>query len=136
MTIRTATLHDFPSLYSLWQKEVWVYPMEDEKIRYEGMLQHHPELCFVLEDDNKTIFGSVFGAFDGRTVTIHRLVVRNDVQKQGYGKKLLQILEEAAKKRGIKKISGKVHQTNLQVLGFYKKLGYEEDAVITIKKSI
>lgn len=136
MSTRHATLADFPVLYPLWQTAVWVRPFDEEKQRYETMISLNPDLSFVLQNPEKQIVGSIFGAFDGRSVSIHRLVIAADLQKHGYGKLLIATLEKAAKKKGIKKIVGQVHLSNTKVLGFYKKLGFAEDKLITLTKDL
>lgn len=136
MCIRHATLADFSILYPLWQTAVWVRPFDEEKQRYATMIALNPDLSFVLQNSEKQIVGSIFGAFDGRSVSIHRLVIAANLQKQGYGKLLIATLEAAAKKKGIKKMVGQVHLSNIKVLGFYKKLGFAEDSVITLTKDI
>jgi len=127
MKKRLASIEDFNNLYKLWQEaSLQLYPEEDELKRYKDMLTLNPDLCLLLLNEEGVIVGSIFGAFDGRTASVHRLAVLPELQKKGLGKKLIEYLEEALRIRGIKKLSAQVHISNTQVLPFYQKLGFQE----------
>ena len=137
MTIREVTKEDFNSLYKLWKTVgLWLYPIEEEKPRFDNMLTFNSSLCLVLADEGKKVIGSILGAFDGRTVSIHRLAVHPDYQERGYGARLVKELEDRAGKQGIKKIAGQIHVSNLKVLGFYEKQGFRRDDTITVVKRL
>ncbi len=136
MKIRQILLGDFDKSYNLW-KEVglWVRPYDQEKIRFDEMLRLNQDMCFVLEVDGD-IVGTILGSYDGRSVSVHRLAVKTNLQKKGYGKLLIDTLEKKIKERGIQRIFLQVHTSNQKVLGFYKKLGYVDDPLITLQKNI
>jgi len=136
MKIRQIVSEDFDKAYDLWKKVgLWVRPKDQEKLRFVEMLRLNQDMCFVLEDA-KEIVGTILGSYDGRSVAVHRLAVKTEIQKKGYGKLLLNGLEKTTKERGIKRIFLQVHTSNQEVLGFYKKLGYVDDPLITLKKDI
>lgn len=127
MNTRQAAKEDFDILYTLWQKaSLQLYSKEDEFKRYVDMLSLNPDLCFLILNDEKKIIGSIFGTFDGRTASIHRLAILPEQQKQGLGKSLIRLLEETLRKRGIKKLSAQIHVSNSHVVPFYEKLGFQE----------
>jgi ribosomal protein S18 acetylase RimI-like enzyme len=127
MNIRHAVINDFSELYKLWQKAgLQVYNQKDEKVRFESMVATNPDLNFVLLNENDEIVGSILGAFDGRSASIHRLAIMPELQHQGYGRQLVKKIEEALKVRGVKKLVAQVHVTNTQVVPFYEKLGFAE----------
>ena len=72
---------------------------------------------FCLED-NKVIIGIV----DLKDNKIGGLFVRNDLIRKGSGKKLLEFIEDYARKKGIKKVY--LFATK-SAQGFYEKFGYE-----------
>jgi ribosomal protein S18 acetylase RimI-like enzyme len=127
MTTRQATLDDFSALYLFWQTAgLQLYPETDELKRYESMLNLNPDLCILLINEKQEVIGSIFGAFDGRTASVHRLAILPELQKQGLGKKLIAALEEVLRQKGIKKLSAQIHISNTQVIPFYEKLGFQE----------
>lgn len=127
MRNRLASLMDFNELYLFWEKAgLQLYSKDDEFHRYKYMLHLNPELCILLTNDKDEIIGSILGAFDGRTASVHRLAISPTLQKQGLGKSLLQVLERTLKEKGIKKLSAQIHISNTQVLPFYEKLGFQE----------
>ena len=54
------------------------------------------------------------------------LGVRPRYQKQGCGKFLIQACEEIAKERMMETLTLEVDKNNINALGFYKHLGFEE----------
>lgn len=127
MMIRQATKNDFDALYALWQTVcLQLYPQADELQRFEAMLDLNPELCLVLVNEANIIVGSIMGAFDGRTASIHRLAVAQDLQKQGWGKKLIAELEKILAQKGIKKVVAQVLTHKTDLVPFYEKLGFTE----------
>lgn len=137
MNIRQLIRNDFLELYSFW-KEVglWLYPLGEEQEKYEGILGLHPHFVLGLINKDNRLVGSIIGAYDGRTLSVHRLAVHPRIQRKGYGKKLLNALEDLAKKHKIRKISLQVHFANKQVIEFYKKQGYVQDKVVVLKRNL
>ncbi len=127
MKIRQANKNDFDPLHALWQTVcLQLYPEAEERQRFEAMLQLNPELCLVIVTDENKIVGSIMGAFDGRTASIHRLAVAKDLQKQGWGKKLIAELEIILVQKGIKKVAAQVLAHKSNIVPFYEKLGFTE----------
>ncbi len=137
MHTRQVRLEDFDALYAMWQTVCdQLYPFEEEKIRFEAMMQLHPDLCLLVEDAGR-IVGSILGAFDGRNGSIHRLIVASDYQQKGLGKMLVLELEKLLKAKGVKKFTAQVHAQNTLVLPFYEKLGFSEMSYVrTLYKDI
>ncbi len=52
---------------------------------------------------------------------LQQIVVANDVQTSGVGRKLMELMEKILLKKGIKKIT---MNARMSVVGFYEKLGY------------
>jgi len=58
------------------------------------------------------------------------IVVRGDMLGQGIGKALYYEMEQALRKRGIRRFIVKVKDGNMQALGFFKGLGFSVEAVL------
>lgn len=85
----------------------------------------------VALDDNDKPFGHCFLRFPYEDKTIARIgfvIVDSSVRGKGYGKKLLQLVEEyAIKEFGVKKLSLGVFTNNLPAMGCYLSLGFVPD---------
>lgn len=125
-------------VYLLWEKVgLQLYPKPAEKDRFTQMIHLNPDLCIGMMDSNQQIIGTVFGAFDGRTASIHRFAIAPAHQKQGLGTRLLRTLEETLSRKGIKKITVQIHRSNMQAADFYKQFDYKNmDYAITLYKDL
>lgn len=125
MKIRAMKLSDFNQVYTLWQKvglDLMDYQKEEKE--FFLMLQLNPNTCLVgLE--NKQIIGSVLGLFNGKRGWIYHLAIHPHYQRRGYGTLLYKKAEEELKKRGAQRLNLGVLYTNLKILPFYEKCGYE-----------
>jgi len=115
---------DFTQLLGLWIKtELDLASQAEECQEYLMMLKLNPASCFVAKS-KKSIVGSVLGIFNGRRAWIYHLAVDPNWQQQHIGSQLLQKAENALVKQGAAKVRLWVDFTNLNVVPFYKKHGY------------
>ncbi len=80
-------------------------------------------LCFVLQTPDEEIVGGVIGATHWEWFYINLMWIREDQRGQGYGKQLLEMAEDEARKRGAK--HAYLDTFSFQALDFYRKYGYE-----------
>ena len=80
-------------------------------------------LCYLLETDGKEVVGGVIGETHWDWLYINLMWIREDLRGRGYGKQLLELAEEEARKRGAK--NAYLDTFSFQAPGFYKKLGYQ-----------
>ena len=80
-------------------------------------------LCFVLRAPNQEIVGGVLGEFYWDWFHLDLLWVKDEYRGQGYGKSLLETIEDAAKQRGALNIF--LDTFSFQAPGFYEKRGYQ-----------
>lgn len=87
----------------------------------------YKEFAFVLLDEDNTTFGvlSAYTAF--AEVYIDDIWVDKSVRGKGYGRQLLNTLEEHFKGKGYNNIN--LVTSSFQAPGFYKKCGYEVEFV-------
>lgn len=76
-----------------------------------------------LKNDSRKVFGGIQAFLDTESVYIEVLWVEKSLQKQGYGTKLLGVLEREAIGNGC--IFSLVDTWAFQAEGFYLKNGYE-----------
>lgn len=82
-------------------------------------------LC-VRNDNIKGYIVLYANDFQTKKAFISMLGVRPLYQKQGCGKYLIQACEEIARERMMKTLTLEVKKNNINALGFYKHLGFEE----------
>jgi len=105
-----------------------------EKLRAAARV--NPELFIVAtEGPSGAIAGTVWGNFDGRRGFVVHLAARRDLRGTGLGRALMDRLEDLFRERGVHKIHLFVEKTNLEVIGYYRRRGFEvrDDLVILSK---
>lgn len=136
MEIRRMNINDYDSAYELWGRCGFELGKSDRREEIEKFIEKNPDTCLVGILDNK-IIGSVLGGYDGRRGLVHHLSVYGEYRKMGYGKALIEALENEFKKAGVVKMSFWVKTDNFSVVDFYKACGYElREDIITMSKSL
>lgn len=124
MNIRTMKIKDYDEVIAVWKAAgLHMDPISDSKAMIKKTLEISPKSCFVAVDQGK-IVGAVLGAFNGRRVWVYHLGVLPSYQHKGVGTMLVGAVEKASKIAGSPKISLAVMCDNLNVVSFYKKLGF------------
>ena len=83
---------------------------------------HGKTLCFVVQGPKDEVVGGVIGATYWDWLYIDLMWIREDLRGQGYGKRLLELAEDEARKRGAK--NAYLDTFSFQAPGFYQKHGY------------
>lgn len=92
-----------------------------------------PNLLLVaLEDDR--IVGSVMAGYDGHRGWISRIAVLTSHRDRGLGEALIAAAEERLAALGCVKINLQVVEANAAVVEFYKRVGYQVEARISMSK--
>lgn len=134
MNIRNMISEDYREVYKLWQECGISLGKSDSEDEIHKFISMNPETSLVGIIDNK-IIGCVLGGYDGRRGLIHHLAIHPDYQSNDYGTILMECLENKFKEKGVVKISFWVQNSNIGVVDFYEKLGYElRKDIVTISK--
>ena len=80
------------------------------------------EYCFIAEDDEGKVIGSITGRAYYNEVHIGDLIIDKEHRRLNLGSKLVKTVEEAYKGKGYDKIT--LTTFGFQAPEFYKKLGY------------
>lgn len=83
---------------------------------------HGQNLCFVLQDPAQAVVGGVIAAVYWDWLYINLMWLKEDLRGQGYGSRLLQSVEDEARRRGAK--HAYLDTFSFQAPEFYKKFGY------------
>jgi len=119
------------AVIDLWQKCGLIVPQNDPAEDIRKKLDFQPELFFIgLLDGN--VIGSIMAGYEGHRGWINYLAVVPEYQGRGYGRKLVQKAVDELRKIGCLKINLQVRKSNTSAIGFYKRLGFKEDDVVSL----
>jgi ribosomal protein S18 acetylase RimI-like enzyme len=125
--IRTMVINDYNEIINLWKntKGVGLSGNDESKKSIKYFLEKNPNICFVAENKDKDIIGTIMAGNDGRRGHIYHLMVKSEYRKNGIGKKLLEKTEKVLKKEGIRKIFLVVFKENKIGNKFWENNGYK-----------
>jgi ribosomal protein S18 acetylase RimI-like enzyme len=137
MLIREFTLDDYDAVCALWEQ----YPDElgigrsDTREEIAKKAGRDPELFLVVEENGKVI-GTVIGGFDGRRGTIYHLAVDRGSRGRGLGRELMSQIERRLAAKGCIRAYLLVKPTNLDVIEFYRSIGWDPIPVTPMAKNL
>ena len=135
MQIRPYQTSDEREVIKLWYKCNLVVPWNNPKSDIERKLKVNPEFFLVGILDGK-IISTVMGGYEGHRGWINYLAVEPQLRNLGYAQKIMKVIEEKLKAIGCPKINLQVRSENLEVIKFYKNLGYYDENVISLGKRL
>jgi ribosomal protein S18 acetylase RimI-like enzyme len=95
--------------------------IRDYNIQQAGP-DHHQNLCFVVRAADQEIVAGVIGATHWEWLHLDLLWVKEELRQRGYGRRLVELAEEEARKRGAK--NAYLDTFSFQALAFYQQCGY------------
>ena len=109
----------------------WNNPYKDiaRKLKVQAKLF----LVGYLEDK---LIASVMAGYDGHHGYINFFAVHPDFQARGYGKQLMDNVENGLRELGCPKINLQIREGNDKVFSYYQKLGFVEEKRINMGKRI
>ncbi|MDR1319349.1 MAG: GNAT family N-acetyltransferase [Treponema sp.] len=142
LTIRLLGIEDYEELRALWSenKGLGLRRLDDSREGIKKFLERNSETCFAaeisaaekipagkaLDGTGRAVefAGAILGAQDGRRAYIYHAAVKEAYRGRGLGGKLAAAVEEAMKKKGLKKIALVAFKTNEAGNRFWEKMGY------------
>lgn len=94
-------------------------------------LQMQPELFIIGERDSKIIATGMAG-YDGHRGHLYYLAVCPGHQRQGYGREVVSHIQDLLRDCGCHRLTLYVGGDNLEVLGFYERLGFSRNDVVSL----
>ncbi|HTN03874.1 MAG TPA: GNAT family acetyltransferase [Planctomycetaceae bacterium] len=91
---------------------------------------------FLVADLAGSVVGTVMGGYDGHRGWIYSVAVDAGHRRCGIGAALLRRLEADLKSRGCLKVNLQVRATNTQVIGFYERLGFMVEPIVSMGKRL
>ena len=135
LLIRPFKEGDEEALVSLWNICKLTVPWNNPYKDIARKLKVHAELFLVGYLGDKLI-ASVMAGYDGHRGCINYFAVHPDFQARGYGKQLMDNVENGLRELGCPKINLQIREGNDKVLSYYQKLGFVEEKRINMGKRI
>lgn len=133
--IREFADSDADEVVALWTSVGLLRPWNDARLDIERKKAVQREL-FLVAVDGIRIVGAGMAGYDGHRGWVNYLAVRPDSRRLGVGRALMTEFEERLTALGCPKINLQVRAGNDDVLAFYARLGYAQDAVISLGKRL
>ncbi len=135
MDIRIFRESDRPAVIELWQRCDLVVPWNDPDKDIDRKLQQGADLFLVGIRGNRLV-ASLMGGYEGHRAWVNYLAVHPNCRRQGLAKQMMDAFEKRVLALGCPKINLQVRETNASVLAFYKALGYQVDASVSLGKRL
>jgi ribosomal protein S18 acetylase RimI-like enzyme len=136
MKIRPYQSDDRDAVIALWDECGLLRPWNDPYLDIERKLRVQPELFLVGVDEDQKIIASAMAGFDGHRGWVNYLAVAPGKRRLSLGRQLMDKAERLLKELGCPKLNLQVRAGNLEVLEFYRKLGYVQDEVVSLGKRL
>lgn len=142
LTIRCFSLADQQAVIDLWQRCDLLRPWNDPVKDISRKMVNSPTDFLVGEypiskgDDQVEIVAAAMAGYEGHRGWVNYLAVDPALQGHGFGRDMMDHIEQMLVDRGCPKINLQVRETNTAVLAFYKAIGYEVDAAVSLGKRL
>jgi ribosomal protein S18 acetylase RimI-like enzyme len=135
MQIRAFRPEDEDDVVTLWQRCGLLRPWNDPRKDIATKLQHQAEL-FLVGLVGTEVVATVMAGYEGHRGWINYLAVAPEHQRAGYGQAVMEHAEHLLRALGCPKVCLQIRRDNASLVGFYSRLGYREDDVISLGKRL
>jgi ribosomal protein S18 acetylase RimI-like enzyme len=133
--IRAFHEEDTEAVVALWEACELTRPWNDPRKDIARKLRVQREWFLVAEEDGR-IVGSVMAGYDGHRGWVNYLAVDPSQRRSGLGRELMAEVERLLAEAGCPKINLQVRGTNEAALGFYERIGYTRDDVVSLGRRL
>jgi ribosomal protein S18 acetylase RimI-like enzyme len=123
MNVRSFQLGDYASVTSLLSNVLSAECYEETMEAFAKQLSWDCELVLVAQND-QGIVGIIIGTIDNNEGYYYRIAVDTEYQRQGYGKMLVQGLQQKFVQRNVNSIKITADTHNEPVFPLYEALGF------------
>jgi len=135
MTIRPYLCEDQDAVIELWYKCDLTRPWNNPELDIERKLKVNPEL-FLVGLINDSVTATAMGGYDGHRGWVYYQAVDPAHQRNGYGKQIVEAIEEKLLAKGCPKINLQIREDNVDVVKFYESIGYETEERVNMGKRL
>lgn len=135
MIVKPYSSQNMDDVIDLWNRCNLLRSWNDPKKDIKRKIKVNPELFLLGFIDNRLI-ATVVGGYDGHRGWINYLAVDPAYKQRGFGKQIMEAVEEKIGALGCPKINIQVRTDNKDTLKFYESIGYKIDKVVSIGKRL
>jgi ribosomal protein S18 acetylase RimI-like enzyme len=135
MEVRPFSIENEQAVITLWQKCGLVQPWNIPHLDIQRKLKVNPEL-FLVGIVGVKIIATAMGGYEGHRGWVNYLAVDPAFRKKGFGRQLMAEIENRLLALGCPKINLQVRTDNIPARGFYSRIGYKDDNVISLGKRL
>tara|TARA_Y100001934_G_C11915277_1_gene568575 strand:- start:10 stop:435 length:426 start_codon:yes stop_codon:yes gene_type:complete len=129
--IRQYNEKDRDQVIELWKTCKLTRPWNDPNKDFDRKKGFGESLFIVLEYENK-IIGTAMGGYDGHRGAINYLAVSPKFRGNGFGKMLVEAVENKLKQLGCSKVNLLVRSDNVEVSNFYEDIDYKKQDDVSV----
>ena len=135
LVIRTFAMADEAAVVALWRAAGLTRPWNDPHQDIARKRAVQPEL-FLVGELGGEIIASAMAGYDGHRGSIYYLAVSPAHQRSGYARAVMAEVERRLEALGCPKLNLMVRRDNSVAVGFYQRIGYDEQTVVTLGKRL
>lgn len=140
VVVRCVTIGDLDAVASLWRVVFPLYsdpafPHRDPVASARKKLEHGDGLFWLAEQDARVV-GTAMAGYDGHRGWLYSVGVHPEARRAGVGARLVAEAERALVALGCSKINLQVLSGNAAAQGFWRSMGYGQDAVVSFGKRV
>ena len=135
MKIRAFDIADQAAVIELWQACALVVPWNDPVKDIARKLKVDADL-FLVGESGGEIVATVMGGYEGHRGWINYLAVSPQHQRKGYGREIMEFVEQRIQQKGCPKINLQIRGSNTQAAAFYQAIGYDIENAIGLGKRL
>ena len=135
MDIRAFRPGDEAAVVSLWEECGLTRPWNDPRKDIARKLMVQPGLFLVGSVDGRLI-ATVMAGYEGHRGWVNYLAVAPRSRGQGYGRALMERVEQLLLDLGCPKVNIQVRASNAEALGFYRAIGYAQEERVSLGKRL
>jgi len=133
--VRVFAPRDTGAVVALWQACGLVVPWNDPRRDIARKLDDGVDGFFVGVEDGAVV-ASIMAGYDGHRGWINYLAVDPAHQRHGLGRRMMAAAEAWLGALGCAKINLQVRAVNGDAIGFYERIGYVRDNVVSFGKRL
>ena len=135
MIVRSFRLSDYSEVKQLLADVLSEQCYEDTMEALANQLSWDSETVMVAEQQHShEVIGVIIGTIDNNNGYFYRIAVRNDHQRKGVGKAMIEALKKRFILRNVNKIMISVDVHNEAVIPLYQSLGYTANDFLPHKR--
>ena len=133
--LRPYRADDEAAVIALWHACGLTRPWNDPHRDIARKLTTQPEL-FLVGTLDATVIATAMVGFDGHRGWVNYLAVAPSHRRLAIGQALMHEAERLLTERGCPKLNLQVRSSNVEVIAFYRSLGYAPDDVVSLGKRL